>query len=80
MFHEGRTLLGQLLVVIALLCLAACRQEALFQDRFHKSDFRMSYAEKLRVEGAAPIVVLGRVKRGSRSWSHRRWGHRGVCG
>ena len=51
----------QLLAAIALGSLTGCTHAADLQDQFRMSDYRLSFDERLRIEEAAPIIVLGNV-------------------
>jgi hypothetical protein len=46
---------------IALSSLVGCTHAANLQDQFKMSDYRLSFNERLRIEAAAPIIVLGKV-------------------
>jgi hypothetical protein len=41
--------------------LVGCTSAAELRDSFRKSDYRLSFERRLRLEGAAPIIILGRV-------------------
>lgn len=51
----------QLATWIALGTLCGCSNRTLLQDEFKLADLQLSYDDKLRMEAAAPIVVLGKV-------------------
>ena len=54
----------QIVVVVAGITLAGligCTRAAELRDQFQMSDYRLPFNERLRVEAAAPVIVLGRV-------------------
>lgn len=53
--------LAGILAVIALSSLVGCTHAADLQDQFGMSDYRLSFDERLRIEKAAPNIVLGKV-------------------
>jgi hypothetical protein len=51
----------RLIAGIALGSLVGCTHAADLQDQFKMSDYRLPFNERLRIEEAAPIIVLGKV-------------------
>ena len=54
-------LLVRIAIVISVACLAGCMRVTNMRDNVSTSDYRLSFADRLRLEADAPIIVLGRV-------------------
>jgi hypothetical protein len=50
-----------MLLMAGAFCLAGCRSGSDLRDQFQLSDYTLSFDERLRLELAAPIIVLGKV-------------------
>src|SRR6185369_6917960 len=48
--------------VVVLSCIAACRTVPNFTDSFRVTDYTLTFDDKLSIEIAAPVIVLGRVE------------------
>lgn len=53
--------LGRTVFSIIVWGVLGCGDVTTLQDQFHKSEFAMPLDERLRIEAAAPIIVLGNV-------------------
>jgi len=53
--------IGKIVAALALCGLTGCGRDPGLQDQFTKSDYRLPFEERLRIEEAAPVIVCGSV-------------------